>query len=157
MKKGLLYVLIFIGGPLFGQVTKFEINEETFVLADIETLSFLSSHADTVEWNKNLSKIGFKYIPPTQQSKLLEYKKEVNGIYEYINFDTKYKVLTLIWKDRSGKNIITKSLKKTLKKKEYNSSGTYKIQHNSIDYMITFESNKEKAIYEMITVEIEKK
>lgn len=158
IRAWLLNVIVLIScGNIFSQVTSFKIGDQYFVKADIETLSFLTTHIDSVEWNNKLLPIGFKSVPANKKATALEYTKEANGVYEYINFDDRYMVLTIIWKDASGKNIITKELKKTLKKKEYNSSGTYKINHNGFDFVISLDSNKEKTVYEMITVEQERK
>jgi len=156
-KKVLIGIGASIYGSLFAQVSDVKINNQSFVLANMETLSFLSTHVDTGSWNKNLGTKGFKNIKPTTKNISLSYVKDTMGIYECINYENIYEVLTIIWKDASGKHVITKELKKTLKKNEYNSSGTYKIEYNSVNYIITYESNKDKTVYEMITVEKEKK
>lgn len=155
----LLYILIciFASNHLYAQVSSFKIKDQPFIEPTMDGISYLFTHIDSVEWNKVMFPLGFKSIPSSQKVTALEYKKDVEGVSEYIGFDDKYWVLTFIWKDASGKNLISKDLKKALKKKEYNSSGTYKINHNGLDFIIAMESNKEKAVYEMITVELERK
>lgn len=158
MRK-LVYILIciFASNHLCAQVSSFKIKEESFVEPTMEGISYLFTHVDSVEWNNIMLPLGFKSVLPSKKVTALEYKKEVEGVSEYIGFDDRYWVLTFIWKDASSKNLISKNLKKVLKKKEYNSSGTYKINFNGLDFIIAMESNKEKAVYEMITIELERK
>src|SRR5688572_29392425 len=158
--KRLVYIIVaFCLGSynIYSQVKSFKIKDQGFIEPTMDGINYLFTHVDSVDWNNVMYPLGFKSIPFSQRFTALEYKKEYQGISEYIGFDAKYGVLTFIWKDPSGKNIISKEMKKALKKKEYNSSGTYKIQHNGLDYVISLESNKEKAVYEMITVELERK
>jgi hypothetical protein len=159
MRK-LVYISVFmfmIINGMYAQVSKFKIRDEVFVEPTLDAISFLFSNIDSVKWNDALLPLHFKSIPAAKKVTALEYKKESDGVSEYIGFDDRYGVLTFIWRDELGKNMISKNLKKTLKKKEYNSSGTYKIQYNGFNFVISIETTKDKAINEMITVEQERK
>jgi hypothetical protein len=157
--KQLVYICAFcmFSHHMYAQVSSFKIKDQSFIEPTMDGISYLFTHVDSVDWNNVMFPLGFKSIPPYKKVNALEYKKEVEGISEYVGFDDQYWVLTFIWKDPSGKNLISKNLRKALKKNEYNSSGTYKIQYNGLDFIISMESNKEKAVYEMITIEQERK
>lgn len=153
-----LFILFIVSlGLLSAQVESMKINKEVFLKPSVNSLGFLMTNVDSVIWNDNLLPLKIPTLPTGLKVTALEYKKVVNGMTQYINFDDRFWVLTIIWKDESGKNLITKDLKKELKKHEYNTTGYYKIDYKGTSLIISIDSNKEKVVNEMITVEIERK
>ena len=117
--KRLLYIMIplfFVSNHLYAQVSSFKINDQAFIEPTMDGITYLFTHVDSVDWNNVMFPLGFKSVPASQKVTALEYKKEVNGVSEYVGFDDRYWVLTFIWKDGSGKNLVSQKLKKTLKK-----------------------------------------
>lgn len=153
-----LFLLLALSiGCINAQVESMKINNEFFLKPSVNTLGFLMTNVDSVVWNDNLLPLKIPSLPSGAKVTALEYKKVFKGMSQYINFDDRFWVLTIIWKDESGKNLITKGLKKELKKHEYNTTGYYKIDYKGTSLIISIDSNKEKSINEMITVEIERK
>lgn len=147
---------LFLGAGL-AQVSSITINKQTFLNPTIESMGYLMENVDSVKWNEALLPMGIPSLPASMKVNALEYKKSVNGITQYIGFDDRYWVLTIIWKDESGKNILSSGLKKKLKGKNHTVPGTYKIQYKGMDLIISIETNKDKVVNEMITMEIERK
>lgn len=144
-------------GISYSQIESVKVNKETFFKPSIASMSYLMFNVDSVKWNESLFPLGFKSIPPLQKVSALEYKKSQNGMTQYIGFDDRFWVLTIIWKDESGKNMISVELKKSLKGKDQKTPGIYKIQYGGQDLVIGIESSRDKVVNEMITVEIERK
>ncbi len=158
MKRMVLFFLCLTGlGFVHSQVETMKINKETFLKPSLNSLGYLMLNVDTVIWQQTMASIGIPALPANKKVNVMEYKKTADGLSQYVGFDDRFWVLTIIWKDESGNNYITKELKKSLKKNLYNNTGYYKIQYQGYDLIIEIESNKEKAINEMITVEIERK
>lgn len=155
--RKLIIILMFSLGLMNAQVESMKINNEVFLKPTVSTLGFLMMNVDSVIWNNNLFPLKIPSLPSGAKVTALEYKKVVKGMSQYINFDDRFWVLTIIWKDESGKNFITKGLKKELRKHEYNTTGYYKIDYKGTSLIISIDSNKEKTVNEMITVEIERK
>jgi hypothetical protein len=141
----------------FSQVTSVNLNKQKFFLPTIEGMAYLFENVDSNIWNTTLLPLGIISLPLWAKVNALEYKKTAGGFSEYIGMDDRYWVLSVIWKDDSGKNYLSTNLKKQLKGKETGVSGTYRIKYKDKDLIISIESNKDKAIYEMITMEIERK
>ena len=151
------FLFFFIPGTVYSQIETMKINKETFFSPSIASMNYLMINVDSVKWNESLLPLGFKSLPTPQKINALEYRKSQNGITQYIGFDDQYWVLTVIWKDESGKNMISNDLKKSLKGKDQKSPGIYKIEYGGQNLIIGIESDKDKVINEMITVEIERK
>jgi hypothetical protein len=141
----------------FSQVSTITINKQKFFQPTIEGMAYLFENVDSNIWNATLIPLGITSLPLSKKVNALEYKKTAGGYSEYIGMDDRYWVLSIIWKDDLGKNFLSTSLKKQLKGKETNVGGTYRFKYKENDLIITIESNKDKAIYEMITMEIERK
>ncbi len=145
-------------GICFSQVEKMMVDNETFFQPTLGSMGYLMANVDSVVWNESLLPMGFKSLPPAQKVNALEYKKSIADLTQYIGFDERFGVLTVIWKDESGNNLITNDLKKALKGKEHTTIGYYKTQLNGKDVIIGIESEKKgKGVNEMITIEIERK
>ena len=150
--------LVFLcAGTGFSQVTSFSVNKQSFVSPTVESMAYLMQHIDSLKWNEVLLPLGFKSLPTSMKVNILEYDKKVNGMSQYIGYDDGYGVLTIIWKDESGKTLISGNLKKALKGKDYNTPGFYKTDYKGTGLVIGIESSKAKVINEMITVEFERK
>jgi hypothetical protein len=158
MKKSFaLIVLLFCLAFNYAQVSSITFNKQTFFNPTIESMGFLMTNVDSVIWNQTLLPMGIPSMPVNMKVNALEYKKKVTRFTQYIGYDDRYGVLTVIWKDESGKNSFIKGLRKKLKKKEYNTPGTYKIDYKGLSVIISLEGTKDKEINEMITMEIERK
>lgn len=155
--KGLALFFLVCFEMGYSQVETFKASNQTFVKPSLISLGSLMSNVDSVYWNKALIKEGFVWLPVNQRTYLLEYKKTASGYSQYVGFDHGYGVLTIIWTDDNGKISLCKSLKKALRKKDYQVPGTYRTTVNNLDLIIMLESRKEKSIHEMITVEIARK
>lgn len=162
--KFLLLLLAICFGITYSQVETMEINKEIFVSPSVSSMGYLVLNADTAKWNESFLSIGLFPVPASQKAKgyKMEFKKSVNGMSQYfglknIGIDARFFVLIIIWKDESGKNLISADLKKELKKHEFNDTGYYKIEYNGQILTIEIETDKGKVINEMITVEFEKK
>jgi hypothetical protein len=157
MRKGFALMVTFmciICG--FSQVSSVTFNKQKFFEPTVESMGYLMTNVDSVIWNSSLLPLGIPSLPAGQKVNALEYKKKVDGFTQYIGYDDRYGVLTVIWKDESGKNSFAKPLQKKLKKNQYNVAGTYKISYKGLSVIISVESNKDKGINEMITMEIER-
>lgn len=154
MKKAFLFLFINLTGALFSQLESIKIEGEPFLNPTLNSLSYLISNIDSVKYNQALLPLGFHWLPATKNTNLQEYKKLKNSNTQYVAFDAKYLLLTITWKDESGKNPISSALKKSLKGKEHTTPGCYKTLIQERNVIICIETKKEKAINEMITVEI---
>lgn len=158
MKKGFALIVLFICATWnYAQVSSVTFNKQTFFNPTVESMGFLMTNVDSVIWNKTLLPMGIPSLPAGMKVNALEYKKKVDGFSQYIGYDDRYGVLTIIWKDESGKNSFAKGLRKKLKKNELKVPGTYRIDYKGLSMIISIEGNKDKGINEMITMEIERK
>lgn len=138
------------------QLQKVTFEKEDFVAPTVENLTWLMSNIDTTSWNNALFPLGFKSLPFEQMVNSLEYKKVAGKMSQYIGLDAQYGVVSMMWKDESGKHYVSKKLRKSLKGKEHEARGFYRVRANDKVWVIGIESNKSKAITEMITIEVEK-
>jgi len=149
MKKALYFLFLVSWSSLNSQTNK------AFEPA-IESMSYLMLNVDTSIWNAKLASLGLKEVEEKHENQI-EYTKTQSDVYQYVGFDIQYGVLTIIWKDASGKKSIIGALKKQLKGKETSTPSTYKFNYGGIDYVVGVETKKDKGIYEMITMEFERK
>ena len=154
---GMFFMVFMINLACFAQVESFTIGKDVFIKPTIQSIGYFMENVDTNKYNEVLYPLKFKSIPAAQRAHGLEYKKTVEDFSQYIAFDERYWVLTIIWKDMKGKHYISKELSKSLKGKDYNAPGYYKIQYKTMDLVIGVETIKDHGINEMITVEIERK
>ncbi len=158
MKKGFALIVLFFSITCsYAQVSTVTFNKQSFFNPTVESMGYLMSHLDTATWNKTLLTIGFAELPANMKVNVLEYKKKIDGFSEYIGFDDSYGVFTVIWKDESGNNSFATGLRKKLKKNAHTTPGTYRVDYKGVFVIIGIESNKDKGINEMITMEIERK
>jgi hypothetical protein len=154
---GIFLMSFIINLACFAQVESFSIDKDVFLKPSIQSIGYLMENVDTNKYKEVLYPLKFESIPANQRAHGLEYKKSVADRSQYIAFDERYGVLTIIWKDITGKHYISKELLKSLKGKDYNAPGYYKIQYKSMDLVIGVETIKDHGLNEMITVEIERK
>lgn len=158
--KRIFYIsilLVLITGAGYTQLSSFNINKQTFVKPTVESFGYLMENVDTSKWNEVLLPLKYQLLPAHARVHSLEYKKATEAQSQYIGFDDRYWVLTIIWKDATGKILVSKDLKKSLKGKEHSTPGFYKVEYKGMNLIIGIETLKEKEISEMITVEIERK
>lgn len=156
-KSFALIVTLFSFTCSFSQVSSVTFNKQSFFNPTIESMGYLLTHVDSSSWNKALLPLGIPSLPLEMKVNALEYKKKVSGYTQYVGYDDHYGVLTVIWKDESGKNSFATPLRKKLKKSETKVSGIYKTDYQGLSLIISIEGNKDKEINEMITVEVERK
>ena len=156
LKGIILWVSLLPVGFVFSQVESMSVGKEKFLNPTINSVSYLMNNIDSVIYNQVLLPLGLISLPSSQKVNALEYKKSKNGITQYIGFDDRFGVLTVTWKDESGKNFMSSVLKKSLKGKEHTVPGCYKTMVNTQNIIICIESKKDKTINEMITVEFER-
>src|SRR6478735_6873750 len=121
--------------PLFFLIASVCANSQTvkFFQPTVENMSYLMAHVDTNLWNQKLNSVGLRFSKEKVENQV-EYKKQADDIYQYVGYDVVYGVLTVVWKDASGKKSIIGDLKKELKGKETNTPSTYKLNYGGVDY-----------------------
>src|SRR5688572_13354763 len=125
MIRFIFLFLACVGNFTFAQVETFRISDELYFNPTQNSMSYMMANLDTSAWNKVLKPMGFKPVPELNRIHALEYKKITKTNSQYISFDDRFGVLTIIWLDERRQHSMSSMLKKSLKGKDKALPGTY--------------------------------